>query len=133
MLSAFPLSLIWPTLTVWLDDMKRFLSFIAFVLTITLTASGETLPPEVDVTTGLGGEGSVRIAVEQFTPPPEGVTHLIPEVGDRELQNTKEVCDKKAGISAAFAAGREPTEAQYWRFDGCQRWFNARQGIGVGW
>ncbi|QIN96716.1 hypothetical protein [Synechococcus phage S-N03] len=109
--------------------MKRFLPILIALLTLTVTTSGAPMP-EVDVVTDIGGEGSVALQTEPYVAPPQSVDHLIPEVAGRDLANTKEICDKRAGISAAYAAGREPTKAQYWRFDGCQRWFNLRQGIG---
>jgi hypothetical protein len=109
--------------------MKRFIPLLVALAGLSLTASGESLPPEVDVITNIGGATAVSIPVERFETPTE-IDYLIPEVAGRELVNTKEVCDKKAGISATYAAGGTPTRAQYWRFDGCQRWYNARQRIG---
>jgi hypothetical protein len=44
--------------------------------------------------------------------------------------DTKAHCDKKAGITAAYERGENPTWAQWQRFDGCQVWINHQQGIG---
>lgn len=116
--------------------MKRFLLTSAVLVGLLVPGSAANMPEEVDVIylpdMELSEETSTAIETVPFVPQedtPPIPTVVPPHIVGSDFMLTKEYCDERAGITRAYQSGREPTHAQYLRFDWCQESLNRQQGI----
>ena len=114
--------------------MKRILLILVIVIGFSIPSDRPVMGNEEVVIVvndnDLSSETSTPIETVPYTEEPPSVDYLIPEVGNRELMDTKQYCDERVGISEAYANGGEPSEWMYRRFDWCQQSLNRQQGIG---
>lgn len=114
--------------------MKRFLLGLAVLVALLPASSGLGVEEEVlsphSLDYLLSPTTSTPIQTEEFQPEPKDPSWLIPEVGNRDLMDTKSYCDERVGITETYQAGKEPSGWQWRRFDWCQVSVNRQQGIG---